>query len=224
MCGRFVSKLEAEIERKFSIVRPWWQVDWVSYNVAPTQPVPIIRLAEGERVGDMLRWGLIPPWAHGKQPKYSTINAKAETVETAASYRSPWKRSQRCLVPAIGYYEWKTVAGRKQPYFIRLAGGERFAFAGLWESSRKADGEVVESFTIITVPANPMVAEIHAKARMPAMMLPEDCAAWLEGTMEEARAALVTFPANQMDAYPVSTRANSPKNNSPELLEPIASG
>ncbi|MEX1066631.1 MAG: SOS response-associated peptidase [Aquisalimonadaceae bacterium] len=222
MCGRFVSKTDAAIERAFNVTPRQWQRDWVSYNVAPSQAVPIVRLADREREGVMVRWGLVPSWAKGEPPRYSTINARAETIETAATYRSPWRRGRRCLVPALGYYEWQVVDGRKQPYFIRLAGGEPFALAGLWESSRKPDGGVVESCTIITVPANPMVAEIHSKGRMPAILSAGDCAAWLEASPDEARAVLASYPADMMDAYTVSSRVNSPRNDDPNLLDRVA--
>ncbi|MDN3519699.1 SOS response-associated peptidase [Aquisalimonas lutea] len=182
----------------------------------------MVRLDEGERVGDMLRWGLVPTWAEGQPTKYSTINARVETVETAATYRNAWKREQRCVVPVLGYYEWKRVADRKQPYFIHMAGGEPFGLCGLWEASRAPDAELLESFTIVTVPANPMVAEIHEKARMPAIVTPRECAAWLEGSKDAARAMLTPFPAERMDAYPVSTRVNSPKNDDADLLERVA--
>ncbi len=195
---------------------------FVRYNVAPTQSVPVVRRADGQRVGDSLRWGLVPEWAHGQPTQYSTINARVETITTAATYRGPWRKGQRCIIPAVGYYEWQPAAGGKQPYLLRRAGGEAFGLCGLWEASTAADGTVLESFTVVTVPANPMVAEIHTKGRMPAMLTPEDCGAWLEGATDEARAVLAPFPAELMDAYPVSKRVNSPANDGPELIERIA--
>ena len=222
MCGRFVSKTDAAMERAFNVTPRQWRPDWASYNIAPTQDVPVVRRDGDQREGVMLRWGLVPHWARGEPPKYSTINARAETIDTAASYRGPWRRGQRCLIPAVGYYEWQQVAGGKQPYLIRPVGGEPFAFAGLWESSPTPGGSSLESCTIITLPANAMVAEIHAKARMPAILTPEQAGAWLEGSPDDARAALATFPADHMDAYRVSTRVNSPRNNDPALLEQVA--
>src|SRR5277367_938368 len=120
MCGRYVSPDEASIEREFNLVRTEWQFP-PSFNVAPTQAVPVVREIEGARKGTLLRWGLIPFFARGIPPKYSTINARIETVQTAASYRGPWKRGQRCLVAATGFFEWHLdEAGRKAPYFIHL--------------------------------------------------------------------------------------------------------
>lgn len=223
MCGRFVSRTDAAMERAFNVTPRDWRRDWVSYNVAPTQPVPVVRMGDGVREGVMLRWGLIPAWAHGEPTRYSTINARVESLSKAASYRRPWARGQRCLIPALGFYEWReTAGGRKQPYFIRLAGGEPFGLCGLWEASRSADGALVETCTIITVPANPLVAAIHARGRMPAMLLPGDGDTWLEGVLDDAGSLLRAFPEDEMDAYPVSPRVNSPRNDTPELIAPLA--
>lgn len=224
MCGRFVSKTDAETERAFGLTRSQWRKGWSSFNVAPSQQVPVVRSQDGQREGLSMRWGLIPFWAKGEPPKYSTINARAEGIEKAASYRGPWRRGQRCVIPALGFYEWKLQESGKQPFFIRLADGEPFGLLGLWDRSEKPDGEAVESVTIITIPANPLVGDIHAKGRMPAMLTPEDCRIWLEGSPEEAKTALVPFPADQMDAYPVSTKVNSPRNDAPELLDVLKQG
>jgi putative SOS response-associated peptidase YedK len=105
MCGRYVSPDEASIEREFNLVHQEWQFP-PSFNVVPTQQVPILREIHGERRGSTVRWGMIPFFARGEPPKYSTINARIETVETAASYQGPWKRGQRCLQFATGFYEW----------------------------------------------------------------------------------------------------------------------
>jgi len=218
MCGRYVTRTEAAIERYWSLIKPWTR-HMSSYNVAPSQPVPVVLLRE-VRSGAFMRWGLIPHWAKGEPPKYHTINARAETVETAASYRSPWAKHQRCIFPVMGFYEWQQTGKAKQPYFIRLAGGEPFGLAGLWDTSVKPDGTAIESCTIITVAANPLVAAIHAKGRMPAIVTAETAAGWLEGSLDEARALLSAYPADLMDAYPVSVRVNSPRNDGPELIEP----
>jgi putative SOS response-associated peptidase YedK len=198
----------------------------VSYNVAPTQSVPIIRFRDGAREGSVVRWGLIPFFAKGEPPKYSTINARIETVETAASYRGPWRRGQRCIQLASGFYEWHLDAqGRKAPYFIHLADQELFGFAGLWDRSVKADGSAVESCVHITMPANELMRDIHNTGnnphRMPAILRKEDQEVWLHGTPEEARAVLVQYPADLMVAYEVAPRVNSPKNNDERLLEPV---
>jgi len=219
MCGRYVTKIDAATERYWSIIEPWAQQVEL-YNVAPSRLVPVI-VARTRRAGVFMRWGLIPFWAKGEPPKYSTINARAETLATAASYRGPWSRAQRCIFPVLGFYEWKAVAGRKEPYYIRMAGGEPFGLAGLWDRSVRPDGNAVESCTIITVPANPLVASIHAQGRMPALVTAQTASAWLEGPPDDARALLGPYPAELMDAYAVSTRVNSPRNDGPELIEPV---
>ncbi len=224
MCGRYVSPDEAAIEREFNLVRGEWHFP-ASFNVAPTQEVPLIRLHGGQRQGVRLRWGLIPHFARGLAPKYSTINARIETVQTAASYRGPWSRGQRCLVIARGFFEWQTQADGKTrvPYYIHLNDQDMFAFAGLWESSRNDRGEKVESCTHLTLPANGLLSEIHnTKRRMPAILAREDREAWLEGTSDQAWAALRPYPDGHMVAWPVSTRVNKPANNDAALIEPLS--
>ncbi len=193
-----------------------------SYNVAPSQAVPALRQTDGETEGVLLRWGLVPFFSRGVPPKYSTINARVETIDTAASYRSPWKRGQRCILPAAGFYEWHIMPdGTKQPYYITVADQELFGFAGLWERSDTADGTTLESATIITMPANLLMAEIHnGRARMPAILAHEDRDSWLTGSPEQARATLRPYPSDCMAAWPVSTQVNSVRNNRPDLIEP----
>ncbi len=222
MCGRYVSPEDAAIEREFNLLHTEWQFP-ASFNVAPTQLVPIVRMHDGEREGVRLRWGLIPFFAQGVPPKYSTINARIETVQTAASYRGPWSRGQRCLVVARGFYEWQTQTDGKTkvPYYIHLNDQDIFAFAGLWDSSRNAQGERIESCTHLTMPANRLLAEIHnTQSRMPAILAKEDRQAWLEGTPEEAWAALKPYPDEHMVAWAVSTRVNKPANDDATLIEP----
>jgi putative SOS response-associated peptidase YedK len=224
MCGRYVSPDDASIEREFNLVRTEWTFP-ASFNVAPTQLVPVIRTVEGQRQGDRLRWGLIPFFARGVAPQYSTINARMETVQTAASYRGPWRRAQRCLVAVSGFYEWQVQAdGRTRiPFYITLNDQDTFAFAGLWDSSRTDAGETVQSVTHITVPANSLLGEIHnTKQRMPAILAKEDREAWLSGTHDEAWSTLKSYPDEHMVAWPVSSRVNSPKNNEPTLIQPIS--
>jgi putative SOS response-associated peptidase YedK len=169
---------------------------------------------------------LVPFFSRGEPPKFSTINVRIETFGTAASYRGPWRRGQRCLQLASGFYEWRVDAnGRKAPFLITLADQELFGFAGLWERSVKPDGSVLESCTHITMPANEIMADIHNAGanphRMPGILRAEDRDAWLSGTREEAHALLKPYPSDLMVAYKVSTRVNSVTNNSPDLIEPV---
>lgn len=223
MCGRYVAPDEAAIEREFNLVRAEWQFP-PSFNVAPTQPVPVVRLQEGVRQGRKLRWGLIPYFAKGIAPKYSTINARIESVTTAASYRGPWSRGQRCLVVASGFYEWQLQEDGKTkiPYYIHLNDQAIFAFAGLWDASYTERGEKIESCTHLTLPANRLLQSIHnTKHRMPAILAREDRQAWLEGSAEEAWAVLKPYPDEYMVAWPVSPRVNKPANDDASLIEAV---
>jgi putative SOS response-associated peptidase YedK len=223
MCGRYVAPDEAAIEREFHLVRTAWQFP-ESYNVAPSQEVPVVRQEDGAACGRLLRFGLIPYFAAGLAPRYSTINARLETLRTSACYRGPWARGQRCLVPARGFYEWQTQPdGRKVPYYLRTVDQEIFGFAALWDRSRRADGTVIDSFALITMPANALLARIHnGRQRMPAILRREMRTAWLSGSAEDAWAALLPYPEERMEAWTVSTRVNKPANNDPELIAPLA--
>jgi len=225
MCGRYILAQQAKAEKAFGVKRLRWY-DMVSYNVAPTREVPVIRDASpevgGEREGVMMRWGLIPPFLKGESPKFPTFNASIETMEASPAYRDPWKKGQRCIVPAQGFYEWQMIPDApKQPWFIGLANNEVMPFAALWDRSVKADRTVVESFTIITLPANELMAKIHSEKRMPAILRMGDVEVWLTGTPEQAKAALIQFPGEQLRAYKVSPRVNSPKVDDEKLLEAI---
>jgi putative SOS response-associated peptidase YedK len=225
MCGRYVSPDDAAMEREFNLVHSPGFVGRPSYNVAPTQLMPVVRSVDGVRSLSLMRWGLVPFFAKGVPGPYSTINARIETIETSASYRGPWKRGQRCIVPAVGFYEWHlNDDGKKQPFFVKTTEHAVHGYAGLWDSSKRDDGTVLESFTIITLPANSIMAEIHnapGKQRMPVILDRKDYDAWLSGTVDEAREVLKQYPADSMLAWPVSTRVNAPKNNDATLIEAI---
>jgi putative SOS response-associated peptidase YedK len=129
-----------------------WQFE-PGYNVAPTQSVPVVRPSDGGPEGLMMRWGLIPFFAKGVPPKYSTINAALKKIETGQVWRGPWGRAQRCLMPAAGFYEWHLNSeGRKSPFFIHLADPDVFTLAALWDRSYKEDGTGIESCALITMP------------------------------------------------------------------------
>jgi putative SOS response-associated peptidase YedK len=225
MCGRYVAPDDAAIEREFNLVRTEWQFP-TSFNVAPTHAVPIVRRVDGELQGSLVRWGLIPFFARGEPLRYSTINARIENVASAASYRGPWSRGQRCLQLARGFFEWHLdESGRKAPYYIHLADQPVFAFAGLWDRSVRADQSAIESVVHITLPANDLMRFVHNGGnnphRMPAILRREHHDAWLNGSEEQARAVLGQYPADVMDAFEVSTAVNSPANNSPANIEPV---
>lgn len=225
MCGRYITKDQRALERElpFIDVKDWPQFE-ASYNIAPTQLAPVVIATAAGNVCRPMRFGLIPFFARGVPGPYSTINARVETIETAASYRGPWQRGQRCLVLASGFYEWQLLPDgkSKQPYFIKPADQESFAFAGLWDSSKTEDGTVTYSFTIITLPASPLMASIHnSKRREPAILTPAGCQVWLRGTAQQGRALLTAYPDDLLVAWPISKRVNSPKTNDAALIEPV---
>lgn len=222
MCGRFIAKTDHAWQNFFSLKKPPPRFE--SYNIAPTQLVPVVRHGEDGNECELLRWGLIPFFANGVAGKYSTINARVETMATSPAYRGPWKRGQRCIVPANGFYEWQELpGGGKQPWFVRVAARELFGFAGLWDSSTAADGEIIESCTIITLPAAPFMAEIHnSRQREPAILRPGEHAAWLQGSPAEAQGVLHPAADGELMAIPVSRRVNSPRNQGPGLIAPVA--
>lgn len=218
MCGRYVTPEVAAAERDLMV--HWLEYNR-SYNVAPTQRVPVVRMNDEQRQGTMMRWGLVPFFAKGVPPKYGTINATIEKLTDGACWREPWRRAQRCLIVAAGFYEWHLQEnGTKTPFYITCADQPVFGFAGLWDRSVTDDGTAIESCTIITMPPNPLMADIHnSQQRMPAILAAADIEAWIAGTADDARAVLKPYRADSMVAWPVSSRVNSPKNDGIALIE-----
>ena len=222
MCGRFTQAAPGEvIAEAFGL--PEVPELAPRYNIAPTQEVAAVRAgAAGGRELVALHWGLIPAWANDRAVAARMINARAETLAAKAAFRSAF-RARRCLVVADGFYEWRKVAAAKRPYFIGLAGGGPFGFAGLWERWAGAGDEAVESCTIVTTAANELVAPIHD--RMPVILEPAEFALWLDPALrdpEALQALLRPRAAAGMVAYPVSELVNSPRNDVPECRAPLA--
>jgi putative SOS response-associated peptidase YedK len=191
------------------------------YNIAPTQDVPIVRRT---RAGDgrellMARWGLVPYWADDVKIGSRLINARAETIERTPAFREAYQR-RRCLVPADGFFEWRKEGKTRQPLLIRRKDQEPFAFAGLWERWRQPDGEIVRSCSIVTCPANALVAPVHD--RMPVILDPGDYERWLDPGATDGRTLLQPCPADWLEAYEVSPRVNSPANDDPDCIAPLA--
>jgi len=194
-----------------------------SYNVAPTDFQPIIRLdRDGQRELAIMRWGLVPYWAKDSKIGFSTINAKSETVTSSPTFREAMKR-RRCLVPAEWFYEWqKTDAKTKQPYAIAMRDDSLFAFAGLWERWKdKAKDQILETYTVLTTDPNELLEPIHN--RMPVILAPKDYQRWLEpGEPSHSPIDLLRpFPAEEMKAWKVGSAVGNVRNNAPELIAPI---
>jgi putative SOS response-associated peptidase YedK len=192
-----------------------------SFNIAPTQEVLIVRQGESGPEPAIARWGLVPYWSETAAAGPTMINARAETVATRPAFRNSF-RQRRCLVPANGFYEWKKPANRaerKQPLYIRLKSDQPFAFAGLWDRWDK-DGDPLETCTIITCGANPLISEFHD--RMPVILPADACRQWLtDDDPDGLKSLLVPFPAEEMIAYPVSQRVNNTANNDIGCIEPL---
>jgi putative SOS response-associated peptidase YedK len=194
------------------------------YNIAPSQEGAIIRQdrQQPNRVFSLMRWGLVPYWANDVSIGFKTINAMAETAAEKSSFREAMRR-RRCLVPADGFYEWQKLGRKeKQPYNIGMADDGLFAFAGLWERWAGSTGTPLNSFTILTTTANPLLAGIHD--RMPVILKPEDYDLWLDpGMTNPAGVAdlLRPFDARLMKKYPVSTRVGNADNDDPECIREI---
>jgi putative SOS response-associated peptidase YedK len=219
MCGRFASFLPAEALRQiFGTVNPLPNLA-PSWNLAPTQPAPVVRLhpETKQRHLDLLIWGLVPHFTKDPKSARKPINARAEPVATSPLFKAAFAR-RRCLVPAGAFYEWQKTTSGKQPYAIARADGHIMALGGLWEGWRSPDSEVLRTFTVITVPANEDVVELHD--RMPLVLEKRDWSAWL-GEVEANPAILLhPSPAGTLRVWPVSRNVNSPDNNGADLLEP----
>jgi putative SOS response-associated peptidase YedK len=189
------------------------------YNVAPTQPIPLVRLDAGKPAFALARWGFIPAWVKDPRTFSLLINARGESVIDKPSFRNAMRR-RRCLIPADGFYEWSDSTPRR-PYFVRPKAGGPIAFAGLWETWTGPNGEEVDTATIITTSANRRLAAIHD--RMPVIVAPDAFNLWLDcAAVDEMTAAALIAPAAEalLDYYPVSNAVNRAANDSPDLIVP----
>jgi putative SOS response-associated peptidase YedK len=214
MCGRYaLTSPPAVIAERFGLA--WAPEMHPHYNIAPSQMVPVVRNAELGRELAFLKWGLIPSWAKDTSIGMRLINARGETLGDKPAFRNAYRR-RHCLVPADAFYEWKSIAGHKQPYCIRLREEGPFGMAGLWEHWKAPDGQIVESCTIITIDANALIAELHD--RMPLILAPDDYEAWLTAETKELPPAV---PPQDMEAYPVSALVSNARNDVPACLAQI---
>jgi putative SOS response-associated peptidase YedK len=221
MCGRYVIKTPPALMRQaFGYGE---QPNFPPrYNVAPTQPIPVVRLVDGRRSFALLRWGLIPSWVKDPRGFSLLINARAESVLEKPAFRNAMRR-RRCLIPADGFYEWKRDGDRKRPHVARPQG--LVAFAGLWEPWMGPNGEELDTACIVTTAANRTLGSLHD--RMPAVIPPEAFDLWLDCANVEAETAaalLVPAPDDLFEAYEISTAANRTANDSAGLMEPLAPG
>ena len=218
MCGRYSLVPTESIAARFDAHQAQLTL-LPRYNVAPSQTMPVVVRNSPNRLVDM-QWGLIPSWSKEPRAQFSTINARAETITKSPVFRGPFK-SRRCLVPASGFYEWQRTEQGKQPFCIRLKDADLFAFAGVYDIWRDPEGNELCSYTIITTAPNDLVAAIHN--RMPVILRQEDEQAWLDKEADPSwlLSLLVAYPADKMEAYPVSRAVNNPANEGAELMQAV---
>lgn len=217
MCGRFQLSLKGKhISERFN-VEVFDEMYSPSFNCAPSQKLPLITNSQPGELS-FFQWGLIPFWAKDTRIGFKMINTRAETIQEKPAFKQAFFK-RRCLIPANGFYEWRK--SDKLPFRIFLKNEDLFAFAGIWETWKDAENRVMHTFSIITTSPNRLVESIHD--RMPVILPRDDEETWLtEQNPDLLQKLLVPFDDTKMQAYSVSKKVNSPKNNGPELVLPVA--
>ena len=223
MCGRYtLAKSQQELSERFGIRQTFLDLK-PRYNIAPAQRVPVIIRSGPENIMESCRWGLVPAWAKEIKTAKLLINARAETLLEKSSFKTA-VRAHRCLVPADGFYDWKTAGSLKRPYFIHRVDRAVFAFAGIFTERKNELGELTRTFSIITVQANKIMSALHE--RMPVILPAEAEALWLDPAFKnQANILSLLRPCTDelITMHEVSARVNSVKNDNAELIEPSAS-
>ena len=223
MCGRYRLSRRKQLVEDYFDSAPW-DDDWnPRYNIAPTQPVPVVRQHPKEPVRQLslMKWGLIPSWAPIPSVAASMINARSETAATKPAFRDALK-SRRCLISADGFYEWRRDGKTKQPFCFEVNEGQLFAFAGLWDRWKDPSGNWIKTCSILTTTPNAVTASVHD--RMPVILDPDSYDLWLDPGMTKVEAVsdlLKPCDAERMRCYPVSTRINHVANDDEECSAPV---
>ena len=252
MCGRYTLITPGNIPERFSTSNTLAELsgppDYISkpnYNAAPSFNMPVVTRNSPNKI-EIMKWGFIPHWAKDPKIGFKMINARDDSVNKKASFRTPFNK-QRCLVPANGFYEWKKDGTNKKtweeaiehldkqeenikinvdlaikiPYYFKLKDESLFAFAGMYDVWKDAEGREIRSYTIITTGPNEITKPVHN--RMPVILKPQDEDVWLDTETEEKvlLELLHPYPKDEMTAAVVSPEVNSPRNNTPELIKPI---
>ncbi len=219
MCGRYSLWCIDDLCGRFRLLDP--TLGFRShFNIAPGSSNPVI-VAHERAEAVMMQWGLVPHWTKDITTTHRPINARAENLDEKPMF-SDLLKSQRCLVPASGFYEWKNEGRRKVPFYIHVKDDPVFSFAGLYDTWRNPAGAILQTYTIITTAANEMVAPLHD--RMPVILKQDDEMRWLSSEVipaEEINRILAQFPAEEMVAYPVSERVNKTDADDEKLIEPV---
>lgn len=223
MIQRLVIPSPEEVASEVSVARPWWQFS-VRFNVAVSHSIPLVRIHERETEGVMMRWGLALRSARGDISFTDCGSVRSDTLQIAEDLRTAWLHGQRGIVPLAGFFLWeRKPAGHSQPYYVRLVNRPVFGVAALWARA-EADEEVVESCALITVDANPLLAEIdNTTGQMPGILRREDYDAWLSSNVTAARELLQPYPQTSMVSHPVAPHVNDLKFDEPGLIRPVKS-
>jgi putative SOS response-associated peptidase YedK len=223
MCGRYsLTRRQSDLIERFGVVELLRDLEEHEprFNIAPSQLVPAVVNHEGKRKLDLLKWGLIPFWVKDLSKTKPVINARGETMHEKPFFRTALK-SKRCLIPADGFYEWKTVGKSKTPMYIHRPDRDLFAFAGLYDEWRSPEGEVLRTCTIITTAANDKMSPVHD--RMPIIIRPEHEDLWLDPEvkeLEQLAPALTPVSNDYLTMYAVSPKVNSARGDYAEMIEP----
>ncbi len=228
MCGRFTLTSNSDaLQERFGFLSEFTDAEFFDhgprYNIAPTQAVLTVT-NDGQRRGEVMRWGLIPFWAKDLKVGARMINAVGETVSTKPAFRAAFKK-RRCLVLANGFYEWKKDGNRRLPTYIYSKNNEPLAFAGLWETWKSSESPVVRSCAIVTTSANSFIEPLHN--RMPVILSGETQALWLDPLTEDPanlEPLLIPAPEELLTSHRVAETVNSVKNQGPGLILPLAEG
>ena len=228
MCGRYALRTSVpELARRLGVEPSTLPAGAgntpARYNIAPTQPVLALRVDDGARRLEAMRWGLVPSWSQGPDARYAMHNARVEGIAGKPAYRGPVRR-RRCLVPADGWYEWRTEGGRKQPYLIHRDDDSPFCFAGVWDEWDRPEG-ALRSCSILTAAAVPPLDEVHP--RMPVVAPEAAWTDWLDPALKDPAQALSALDVEHLPALritAVSSRVNNARHDDPACVEPLANG
>jgi putative SOS response-associated peptidase YedK len=224
MCGRFVVKSATEVIRDlfgdYEVIEQYEP----NFNVAPSAMAPVYLQGRDGKQRRNLQWGLVPFFAKDPKIGFKTINARSETIHQLPSFRHSF-RKRRCAVTADGFYEWRKLEPGKIPYFITLQSGDPMYFAGIYDHWKRPDGSYLSTFSITTVPANELMAQIHNdKKRMPAILSSDrNLRIWMDSTVEDPEQLLPLLrplPDGELTAHIVAREVNSPRNNHADLTAP----
>lgn len=214
MCARFANAIHD--------LGVWadWLAGWpfgaeTGYNIAPTRHAPVLYLDQGLRQNRPMRWGLIPSWSQTLDTRFSTYNARSETLSSKPAFRTAWRQSRTCMVPVLGYYEWTGPKSARQPFFFRKKNYDPVMLAGLWDCVRHSS-EILSSFTIITAPSRGSFKAVHP--RMPLRVEPELALNWLQGKTGILDRLLEETGMDDMEYYPVHKMVNRVTQEGSELI------